>query len=215
VRHRFFDIAFTPSMQAEPSRLGSRAAYANVAVKADRTAVADRLTHREIGFAGARDSFCLASVSETRWPYVQHRGGPPGFVRQVDDVTIGWAEFVGNRQYIPVGNTAKDDRVGMIFMDYPRRMRLRFPGRLRTLETADRPDLARLLVANEYKARIERLVTVTVDAFDWNCPQHIAPRFTGAEIERATAQRRARVAVRRPSAGISSAPGNQNEKAAS
>jgi predicted pyridoxine 5'-phosphate oxidase superfamily flavin-nucleotide-binding protein len=193
VRHRFFDIAFTQSVQAEQSRLGSRAGYANFAAEAGQPALADRLTDREIGFIGARDSFYLASVSETGWPYVQHRGGPPGFVKPVDDATIGWAEFVGNRQYISVGNTAKDDRVAMIFMDYPRQMRLKVLGHLHTLETADHPDLARRLVDKEYKARIERLVTVTVDAFDWNCPQHITPRFTVAEIERATAQRRARV----------------------
>ncbi len=195
MRHRFFDIAFTPSVQAEQSRLGSRAGYANVAVGPEQPVVADRLTQREIDFIAGRDSFYLATVSETGWPYVQHRGGPPGFVKQVDNVTIGWAEFVGNRQYISVGNTAKDDRVAMIFMDYPRQMRLKILGHLRTLETADRPDLARLLVAKDYKARIERLVTVTVDAFDWNCPQHITPRFTVAEIERATTQRRARVAA--------------------
>ena len=195
MRHRFFDIAFTPSVQAEQSRLGSRAGYANFAVEADQSAAADRLTRREIEFIAGRDSFYLASVSETGWPYVQHRGGPPGFVKSIYEATIGWAEFVGNRQYISVGNTAKDDRVAMIFMDYPRQMRLKILGHLRTLETADRPDLARLLVARDYKARIERLVTVTVDAFDWNCPQHITPRFTVAEIERATTQRRARVAA--------------------
>jgi predicted pyridoxine 5'-phosphate oxidase superfamily flavin-nucleotide-binding protein len=194
VRHRFFDIAFTPSVQAEQSRRGSRAGYANVAGKAaDQPALVDRLTQREIDFIGARDSFYLASVSETGWPYVQHRGGPPGFVRYVDNVTIGWAEFVGNRQYISVGNTVKDDRVAMIFMDYPEQMRLKLLGHLRTQDAADRPDLAQLLVVGEYQARIERLMTVTVEAFDWNCPQHITPRFTLAEIERVTTQRGTRI----------------------
>ncbi len=108
MRHRFFDIAFTPAVQAEQSRRGSRAADANVAAETDQ--VADRLTPREIGFIGARDSFYIASVSETGWPYVQHRGGPTGSVRRIDDATIGWAEFVGNRQYVSVGNTAKDNR---------------------------------------------------------------------------------------------------------
>jgi predicted pyridoxine 5'-phosphate oxidase superfamily flavin-nucleotide-binding protein len=193
VRHRFFDIAFTPAVQAEQARRGSREAYADVAGKEDHSA--DRLTPREIGFIGARDRFYLASVSETGWPYLQHRGGPPGFVRRVDNVTIGWAEFVGNRQYVSVGNTAIDDRVAMILMDYPNRLRLKVLGHLRTYEASDRPGLAKALAVGDYKARIERLATVSVEAFDWNCPQHITPRFTLAEIDGATAPPSARHAA--------------------
>jgi predicted pyridoxine 5'-phosphate oxidase superfamily flavin-nucleotide-binding protein len=194
VRHRFFDIAFTPAVQTEQARRGSRAGYAAAAGRNDDGAASDMLTATESSFIAARDSFYIATVSETGWPYVQHRGGPPGFVRRVDGTMIGWAEFVGNRQYISVGNTVADDRVAIIFMDYPHRQRLKLLGHLRAYEPAERPDLAPLLSVGDYRARIERLVTVTIEAFDWNCPQHIAPRFTLEEIERATAPLRARVA---------------------
>lgn len=120
MRHRFSDLAFTPAVQAEQARRGSHAGYA--AVSADRSGgtSADVLEEREFAFIEARDSFYLASVLETAWPYVQHRGGPVGFVRRLDERTIGWAEYVGNRQYVSVGNTAVDDRVAIIFVDYPR-----------------------------------------------------------------------------------------------
>jgi predicted pyridoxine 5'-phosphate oxidase superfamily flavin-nucleotide-binding protein len=193
VRHRFFDIAFTPAVQTEQSRRGSRSGYAAAAHANDGDAI-DRLTALEISFMAARDSFYLATVSETGWPYVQHRGGPQGFVRRIDETTIGWSEFAGNRQYVSVGNTATDDRAALIFMDYPHRRRLKLLGHLSAHEPADRPDLTRLLAIDDYKARIERLVTVAVEAFDWNCPQHIVPRYSLGEIELATGPLRARIA---------------------
>ncbi|KQP28792.1 pyridoxamine 5'-phosphate oxidase family protein [Methylobacterium sp. Leaf100] len=191
MRHRFFDLAFTPSVQAEQARMGSREAYADAgaAMVPD-----DSLTAREGAFIAARDSFYLASVSETGWPYVQHRGGPIGFVMRIDDRTLGWAEFAGNRQYVSVGNAATNDRVAMIFMDYPNRRRLKVLGRLRLVDGSERPDLAARLSAPGYRARVERFALVTVEAFDWNCPQHITPRFSEAEIATAVAPLHVRIA---------------------
>jgi predicted pyridoxine 5'-phosphate oxidase superfamily flavin-nucleotide-binding protein len=183
---RFFDLAFTPGVQAEQARRGSRQAYAAASAGSDGSA-ADMPGQREFAFIEARDSFYLASVTETGWPYVQHRGGPAGFVRRVDRQTIGWAEYIGNRQYVSAGNTAADDRVAMIFVDYPHRERLKILGHLRAYDVADRPELAAQLAVEHYRARVERLVLITVEAFDWNCPQHITPRFTLAEIEQLTA----------------------------
>ena len=194
MRHRFYDLAFTPAVQAEQARKGSRAAYAAASADAEDGESADALGEQEAAFIAARDSFYLASVSETGWPYVQHRGAPVGFVRRLDDSTLGWAEYRGNRQYVSAGNTATNDRVAMIFMDYPHQQRLKVLGHMHAFEAGSRPDLApRLGVAN-YKARLERFVLVTVEAFDWNCPQHITPRYTLAEIEQLVAPLHARIA---------------------
>ena len=165
--HRFFNIAFTPAVQAEQAHGGSRALYAAVA-EGDDDARQGLLSAREIAFITARDSFFLASVSETGWPQVQHRGGPAGFVRPLGDGTIGWAEFAGNRQYVSVENTAGDDRVAMILMDSPAKRRLKVLGHLRTYSVRDRPDLALRLALDDGEARVERLVVVQPDIFDWD-----------------------------------------------
>ena len=137
------------------------------------------LGERETGFLAARDSFYLATVSETGWPYVQHRGGPRGFLQVVSPTRISFPDFSGNRQYISVGNAAKDDRASMIVMDYVNRRRLKLLGRLRFHE----PDDASL---TRYGARVERVAVFDVESFDWNCPQHITPRYTQAEWEEKT-----------------------------
>jgi predicted pyridoxine 5'-phosphate oxidase superfamily flavin-nucleotide-binding protein len=194
MRHRFFDIGFTPAVQAEQARRGSRAAYAAASAgKSDGTS-ADVIDKRAFAFIEARDTFYLASVSESGWPYVQHRGGPVGFVRRLDERTIGWADYTGNRQYVSVGNAAADDRVAMIFVDYPHRERLKVLGHMRTFDVDARPDLTPRLVVQHHKARVDRFILITVEAFDWNCPQHITPRFTLAEIEKLTAPLYARIA---------------------
>lgn len=192
MRHRFFDLAFTPGVRAEQARMGCREAYADAVAAAAMPAEA--LTDREVSFIADRDSVYLASVSETGWPYVQHRGGPIGFVKPIDDRTIGWAEFAGNRQYVSIGNLAMNDRVAMLFMDYPNRRRLKLLGRLHVVACGERPDLATSLATPGYRARVERFVLVTVEAFDWNCPQHITPRFSEAEIAIAVAPLHARIA---------------------
>jgi predicted pyridoxine 5'-phosphate oxidase superfamily flavin-nucleotide-binding protein len=193
VARRFFELAFTPAVQAEQVLYGSRAAYAAITAVTGGDA-ADVLSQREIAFIEARDSFYLASVSETGWPYVQHRGGPAGFVHSLDGKTLGWADFAGNRQYVSVGNTATDDRVAMFFMDYPHRQRLKVFGHMRVYDASSRPDLAPRLEVGDYKARVERFILITVEAFDWNCPQHVTPRFTLAELEKLVTPLNARIA---------------------
>ena len=177
--HRFAALAFTESVREVQVTLGSRAGYAAMDKGEDTNHV---LAEPEAAFIGARDSFYMASVSETGWPYVQHRGGPAGFVRVLDERTIGFADFRGNRQYVSVGNLLKDDRVALIFMDYPNRARLKVLGRVRLVDGGELDLLARLEVAN-YRARVERGFIIRVEAFDWNCPQHITPRYTEAELE--------------------------------
>ena len=176
--HRFAALAFTKSVREVQETLGSRAGYAVLDKGEDSHHV---LTGREAAFIAARDSFYMASVSETGWPYVQHRGGPGGFVRVLDERTIGFADFRGNRQYVSVGNLRKDDRVALIFMDYPNRARLKVLGRVRLVGGGEAELLARLEVPG-YRAKVERGFIIRIEAFDWNCSQHITPRYTEAEV---------------------------------
>lgn len=189
--HRFAEIAFTPAVRARQEAHGSRAGYARFEGGPPRN---DRLGPDEAAFLAARDGFYLASVSETGWPYVQHRGGPPGFLRVLDPGTIAWADFRGNRQYVSVGNLAGDDRVALIAMDYAARRRLKILGHAEAFEVGADDGLAERLAVPGYDARVERAVRVRVAAFDWNCPQHITPRFTLAEVEDAARPLRERVA---------------------
>ena len=189
--HHFAAIAFTPTVRQVQTALGSRAAYARMD---DAPGDSNReLTETEAAFVAARDSFYMATVSETGWPYVQHRGGPPGFVRVLDDRSIGFADFRGNRQYVSVGNLMTDDRVSLFFMDYPRRTRLKMFGRARLIGLDDQATLARLEMP-DYRARVERGFVITVEGFDWNCPQHITPRHTADEMRAATASLNRRIA---------------------
>jgi uncharacterized protein len=177
----FAQIAFTPGVRAAQEANGSAAAYEKfLSPDADR---GSRLTDRETSFIAARDGFYQATVSETGWPYVQFRGGPVGFIRQVDDATIAYADFRGNRQYISTGNLTGDDRVSMILMDYPNQRRLKIWGHARLVDKADDPALIEQLHDASYRALPERAVVIAVEAFDWNCPQHIPQRFTREELE--------------------------------
>jgi predicted pyridoxine 5'-phosphate oxidase superfamily flavin-nucleotide-binding protein len=188
--HRFAELAFTPKVKAFQEGLGSRRGYARIeSGEASHAA----LGPREAAFIALRDSFYMASVSETGWPYVQHRGGPPGFLRVLDDRTLGFADFKGNRQYVSVGNLSGDDRVSLFFMDYPNRTRLKLLGRAQRVEL-DQAELIAKLVLPGYPAQLERGFLIRVEAFDWNCPQHITPRFTAAEVEAETAPLRQRIA---------------------
>ena len=177
--HQFAKIAFTDSVREQQSLNKSREMYAGMDDGEDYNFL---LGEREKQFIQARDSFYMASVSETGWPYVQHRGGPSGFMRVLDEHTLGFADFSGNRQYVSVGNLVKDDRVSLFFMDYPSRTRLKLLGRVRLIDRNDSEVLPRLEL-DDYRARVERGVIIEVEAFDWNCPQHITPRFTETEIE--------------------------------
>jgi predicted pyridoxine 5'-phosphate oxidase superfamily flavin-nucleotide-binding protein len=174
-RH-FAQIAFTPAVQAEQRRIGSRAAYARME---ERGAEDAELGPAEAAFIAARDGFTIASVSETGWPYIQHRGGPPGFVRAIDPRTLAFAELGGNRQHITAGNLAGDDRVALFFLDHARRRRLKLLGHARLLH--DAPELLAALTPPGREDLAQAVMTVEVAGFDWNCPQHITPRFTAEE----------------------------------
>ncbi|NNG04932.1 MAG: pyridoxamine 5-phosphate oxidase [Inquilinus sp.] len=177
----FAEIAFTPAVRAAQERHGSAGAYARFLAPGAKTG--DRLGETETGFIATRDGFYQATVSETGWPYVQFRGGPPGFVKVLDERTIAYADFRGNRQYLSVGNLAGNDRVALILVDYPNRRRLKLWGRARLGDGVDDPALVASLHDPAYRARPERAVVITVEAFDWNCPQHIPQRLTLDEME--------------------------------
>jgi predicted pyridoxine 5'-phosphate oxidase superfamily flavin-nucleotide-binding protein len=138
-------------------------------------------------FIAARDSFYMASTSETGWPYVQHRGGPLGFLKVLDARTIGFADFRGNVQYLSVGNLLANDRISLILMDYANQRRLKIWGRARIVHDHEDADLLAQLEVPSYRARVERGIIIHVEAYDWNCPQHITPRYTKAEFERVIA----------------------------
>jgi len=174
----FAKIAFTPNVQAAQARMGSRDAY-RTAELGDAEAV--QLSNYEVEFIAARDSFYQGTVGENGWPYVQHRGGPTGFLKVLGPQTIGYADFSGNRQYISVGNLDGDDRVSLFLMDYPGQRRLKIWGRARLIDADMEPELVARLESPDYRARVERGVLITVEAFDWNCPKYITPRFTEQE----------------------------------
>ncbi|MGP4687876.1 pyridoxamine 5'-phosphate oxidase family protein [Agrobacterium pusense] len=183
---RYLDIATTPSVAAAQDKYGSAEQWARIAARGgvDETTRGQRLSPAEAGFIGERDGFYLASVSETGWPYVQYRGGPAGFLTVLEPALLGFGDFRGNRQYITTGNVTANDRVSLFLMDYAHRQRLKIFGRIRIIDAADDPSLAERLTVPDYSARVERLVLIGVEAFDWNCPQHITPRFTLAELQR-------------------------------
>ena len=189
--HRYAEIAFTPTVKKAQEQLGSRNAYARMEGAPETRN--HRLSEAEAQFISARDSFYMATVSETGWPYIQHRGGPTGFVRVLDDVTIGFADFRGNRQYISLGNLANDDRVSLFFMDYPNKTRLKLFGRAKIVGLDDEATLSQL-EASDYRARVERGFLIKVEGFDWNCPQHITERYTLDEMRAMTAPLTARIA---------------------
>ena len=183
--HRFAELMFTPAVKAVQERMGSRGAYEGF--EAPDAPGNDALGPAERAFIGARDSFYMATTSETGWPYVQHRGGPPGFLKVLDATTLGFADFRGNRQYVSVGNLRGDDRVSLILVDYPNRRRLKLIGHARAVDVQADPGLAGRLQDAGYGARVERGLLVRIAGFDWNCPQHITPRYTEAELAAAAA----------------------------
>ena len=174
----FTKIAFTPSVKAAQLKYGSRESYARFEAGEDG---GNALTLREAEFIHARDSFYQATTNESGWPYVQFRGGPPGFLQVLDAQTIAYADFRGNRQYLSVGNINADERIALILMDYPNRRRLKIWGRARVIHEKEDPHLIARLEMPAYRARVERGIVIAIEAYDWNCPQHITPRFTEAE----------------------------------
>jgi predicted pyridoxine 5'-phosphate oxidase superfamily flavin-nucleotide-binding protein len=186
----FLDVVSTPAVKAIQTAQGSRAAYST----RDGETTRDQLTDSEAGFIATRDSFYMASVGETGWPYIQHRGGAPGFVKVLSPTQIAFADFRGNRQYVSAGNLSKDDRAALFFMDYPSRTRLKLLGHVRTVDLGADPELAAQLIDPAYRAKVERAFIIDVEAFDWNCPQHITPRYTLDELEPAIGALKARIA---------------------
>ncbi len=183
----FLEIASTPSVRAAQRAMGSDRVYQNF--MGDRTF--DKFTPNEAAFIAARDSFYIATVSETGWPYVQHRGGPRGFLKVVDEKTAAFADYRGNRQYISVGNLAADGRAALILVDYAARARLKIYAHVEAVPIDN--DLAALVAEPDYGAKPERVFVLRLAAFDWNCPQHITPRFTEAEVDAAIAPLRDRL----------------------
>jgi predicted pyridoxine 5'-phosphate oxidase superfamily flavin-nucleotide-binding protein len=177
----FTEISFTPSVLALQEQNGSAEGYSKfMAAEADR---ADRIGPAEAEFISGRDGFYQATVSESGWPYVQFRGGPTGFLKVLDSQTIAYADFRGNRQYLSAGNLTDDSRISMILMDYPNRRRLKVWGRAKLISSSDDPELMTQLQDMSYRGRPERAVVITVEAIDWNCPQHIPQRMTMEELE--------------------------------
>ncbi len=170
----YSDLTFTPAVRSMQTRMGSRSALAPLDQSDDRR---DVLTSEEAEFIHARDGFYQATVNESGWPYVQFRGGPAGFLKVLDAKTIGYADFRGNVQYISIGNLLGNDRVSIILMDYANRRRLKILGRVRLVSEDEDPDLMARLELPNYRAHVERAVVITVEAYDWNCPQHITPAF--------------------------------------
>ncbi len=155
----------------------------------------DLLTAEETEFISARDSFYIATVTEDGWPYMQHRGGPAGFLKTLGPNQLGFADFGGNRQMLSTGNLAADQRASLFLMDYPRKERLKLLAHVRVLDAREHPELAdQLTPAPELRKQVERLFLIDVLAFDWNCPKYITPRYTQAEVETAIAPLRERIA---------------------
>jgi uncharacterized protein len=178
--HKFFDLTFTPSVKKVQEHYGTRRNYARY-----ESGEPDffGLGEEEIEFIAERDSFYLATVGENNQPYVQFRGGPKGFLKVLDAQTLGYDDFRGNLQYISTGNLSVNDRAALILMDYPNQRRLKVLARAEIKDVSDAPELAEKLKVPNYKAKIERTVVLHVEAFDWNCPQHITPRYTIEEIK--------------------------------
>ncbi len=196
---RYLEIATTPAVAAAQEHYGSAAQWGRARARGEASDAGqgDPLGSPERAFIAERDGFYLASVSETGWPYVQYRGGPAGFLAPVDAATLGFADLRGNRQSITTGNVTANDRVSLFLMDYAHRQRLKIYGRMRIVDAADDPALAERLTVPGYPGRVERLVLVAVEAFDWNCPQHITPRFTETELQVALAPVRDELAALR------------------
>lgn len=188
---RFAELAFTPLVKEQQEKHGSRYLYDRVE-RADDPG--DRLGPYEQEFIKERDGFYLASVSETGWPYIQYRGGSKGFLRILDDQTLAFADLRGNKQYVSMGNLQHDKRVALFLMDYPRQHRLKILGSAEVHEDDETAQkLMRDLIVPEEKSPSERAILIHVEAFDWNCPQHITPRYTMEELEEALAPMRRRL----------------------
>ena len=183
------DIAFSPSVKAVQQRRGSRAGYAKMEGKGGFATTIDESLAE---FIGRQRSFYLATVNADGQPYIQHRGGPPGFLRVLDDRTLGFADFSGNRQYISTGNLADNAKAMLFLMDYANRMRVKIWGTARAVD--DDPALTATLFPEGYKARAEQAIVFAVEAWDANCPQHIPQMFFAEDVAEAVGRFERRIA---------------------
>lgn len=188
--HPLGSLLFTPAVKALQERHGSRRQYARLE---SRERQSDTLGPDESEFIAARDSFYLATVGSGGWPYVQHRGGPKGFLKVLDARTIAFADYAGNKQFISAGNLLTDGRAALIMVDYPAQVRLKILGHVQVLEGEAAKDWLPRVADADYRARVERVFVIRVEAFDWNCRQHITPRYTAEEIQEAIAPLEERV----------------------
>jgi len=177
----FAEIAFTDAVKKLQEKHGSRRSYERM----EKFNVIDGLTTNEMSFIENRDSFYLASIGVKEFPYIQHRGGPKGFLKVLDSKRLGFIDFIGNKQYVSVGNMATNNNVSLIMLDYPTKSRLKIFAKAEVLELKDDPELYDVLDLKDYKFRPERMIVFNIEAYDWNCPQHIIPRYTVDEIETA------------------------------
>jgi predicted pyridoxine 5'-phosphate oxidase superfamily flavin-nucleotide-binding protein len=185
----FFSTTFTPAVHEAQCR------YYGAAQTRPGQGGPDRLSAEELEFIAQRDSFYLGTITQDGWPYIQHRGGPPGFLKATGENQVGFADLSGNRQLITTGNLAANDRVTLFLMDYPNRVRLKLLGHARVLDARENVELAdKLSPAPQLRAKVERLFVVDVIAFDWNCPKYITPRFTRAEIDQFVGSLKQRIA---------------------
>jgi predicted pyridoxine 5'-phosphate oxidase superfamily flavin-nucleotide-binding protein len=188
VAEKFHELAFTDSVRHAQEKYYGKSQHVEGAPERDA------LTEDEIGFIQARDSFYMATVSETGWPYVQHRGGKPGFLRVISPTSLAFPDYKGNRQLLSTGNLAVNDRVTLFLMDYSQRTRLKILGHARIEDARQHPELVKQFAEPEVQRIVERIFFIDVVSFDWNCSQHITPRYIVAEVETAVAPLRERIA---------------------
>jgi predicted pyridoxine 5'-phosphate oxidase superfamily flavin-nucleotide-binding protein len=185
---KFIDLTFTDSVREAQRH------YYGASQRMEGAPERDALTEDEAGFIQSRDSFYMATVTETGWPYIQHRGGKRGFLRVITPTSLAFADYKGNRQLISTGNLAASGRVAMFLMDYPQRTRLKILGHARVEDARQHPELVAQLAEPEVRRIVERLFFIEIVSFDWNCPQYITPRFTADEIARTVAPLKQRIA---------------------
>ena len=178
--HLYARTMFTEEVRKLQEEHHSRQQYERLAMQGEKE---EPLTEAEIDFIGRRDSFYLATVNSDGWPYVQHRGGPKGFLAVVDRKTLAFADYAGNKQYITTGNLVTSDKASLFLMDYPNQARLKLIGHARAIGLEDDPALTAQVTRVSYRARLERVLVIELVAYDWNCSQHIAPRYTEEEIQ--------------------------------
>lgn len=186
----YSQLAFSDAAKVLQEEFGSRSIYEQM----EKYNVVDGLTDNEIRFINNQDHFYMSSSGNNGYPYIQHRGGPKGFVKVLDNHTLAFVDFSGNKQYISAGNIETNPNVALIMISYPHRARLKLYARARAVQLADAPDLFAQIDPSGYKHRPERIILLHIQAYDWNCPQHITPRYTSEEIEQDFASQRQRIA---------------------